>query len=166
MKTNFKDLQPIQDEVNAVVNARLIENNMELPVQMDYLVAMHVEFFEFINAVGTFKFWKHSHNPDKARVLDELADVMAFFLSIGEINDNVDAVITETETELASYTTLSIIRSVSAAFQSGEEVANDIILMGIAVEISRREVGATWEEIKEAYETKSAENIKRQQEGY
>jgi dimeric dUTPase (all-alpha-NTP-PPase superfamily) len=166
MKTNFKDLQPIQDEVNAVVNARLIENNMELPVQMDYLVAMHVEFFEFINAVGTFKFWKHSHNPDKARVLDELADVMAFFLSIGEINDNVDAVITETETELASYTTLSIIRSVSAAFQSGEEVANDIILMGIAVEIARREVGATWEEIKEAYETKSAENIKRQQEGY
>lgn len=166
MKTNFKDLQPIQDEVNAVVNARLIENNMELPVQMDYLVAMHVEFFEFINAVGTFKFWKHSHNPDKARVLDELADVMAFFLSIGEISDNVDAVITETETELASYTTLSIIRSVSAAFQSGEEVANDIILMGIAVEIARREVGATWEEIKEAYETKSAENIKRQQEGY
>ena len=166
MKTNFKDLQPIQDEVNAVVNARLIENNMELPVQMDYLVAMHVEFFEFINAVGTFKFWKHSHNPDKARVLDELADVMAFFLSIGEINDNVDAVITETESELASYTTLSIIRSVSAAFQSGEEVANDIILMGIAVEIARREVGATWEEIKEAYETKSAENIKRQQEGY
>jgi dimeric dUTPase (all-alpha-NTP-PPase superfamily) len=166
MKTNFKDLQPIQDEVNAVVNARLIENNMELPVQMDYLVAMHVEFFEFINAVGTFKFWKHSHNPDKARVLDELADVMAFFLSIGEINDNVDAVISETETELASYTTLSIIRSVSAAFQSGEEVANDIILMGIAVEIARREVGATWEEIKEAYETKSAENIKRQQEGY
>ena len=166
MKTNFKDLQPIQDEVNAVVNARLIENNMELPVQMDYLVAMHVEFFEFINAVGTFKFWKHSHNPDKARVLDELADVMAFFLSIGEINDNVDAVISETEAELASYTTLSIIRSVSAAFQSGEEVANDIILMGIAVEIARREVGATWEEIKEAYETKSAENIKRQQEGY
>jgi len=38
--------------------------------------------------------------------------------------------------------------------------------MGIAVEIARREVGATWEEIVEAYKKKSEENINRQKEGY
>ena len=166
MKTDFKSLEPIQKEVNEIVNARLIENKMALPVQMDYLVAMHVEFFEFINAVGTFKFWKHSHNPDKERVLDELADIIAFYLSIGEIDNNADAVITETEEELKEYSTISIIRSVSAAIQTGEETANDLILMGIAVEIARREVGANWEEIAEAYKKKSAENIRRQKEGY
>jgi dimeric dUTPase (all-alpha-NTP-PPase superfamily) len=166
MKTNFKSLEPIQKEVNEIVNARLIENKMALPVQMDYLVAMHVEFFEFINAVGTFKFWKHSHNPDKERVLDELADIIAFFLSIGEIDKNADVVISETQDELAEYSTLSIMRSVSAAIQTGEETANDLILMGIAVEIARREVDATWEDIEAAYKKKSEENIRRQKEGY
>lgn len=166
MKTNFKELQPIQDEVNAVVNARLIENDLDLPDAMSYLVAMHVEFFEFINAVGTFKFWKHSHTHDKERILDELADIMAFFLSIGKINDDMDAVISETEVELADYDTLAIIRSVSAAIQTGEETANDLILMGIAIEIARREVGATWDEIADAYKKKSAENIARQERGY
>lgn len=166
MKSDFKSLEPIQKEVNEIVNARLIENNMTLPVQMDYLVAMHVEFFEFINAVGIFKFWKHSHKPDKDRVLDELADIMAFFLSIGEITESADAVISETEQELKDYSTLSIIRSVSAAIQTGEEAATDLILMGVAIEIARREVGATWEEVAEAYKKKSAENIRRQKEGY
>lgn len=166
MKTNFKSLEPIQKEVNEIVNARLIENKMVLPVQMDFLVAMHVEFFEFINAVGTFKFWKHSHKPEKDRVLDELADIIAFFLSIGEIDKNADVVISETQDELSEYSTLSIMRSVSAAIQTGEETANDLILMGIAVEIARRVVDATWEEIEAAYKKKSEENIRRQKEGY
>lgn len=166
MKTNFKSLEPIQKEVNEVVNARLVANEMALPVQMDFLVAMHVEFFEFINAVGTFKFWKHSHNPDKARVLDELADIIAFFLCIGQLDESADMIISDTEAELKEYSTLSIIRSVSAAIQTGEETAYDVILMGIAVEIARREVGATWEEIVEAYKKKSEENIRRQKEGY
>lgn len=166
MKTNFKELQSIQEEVNEVVNARLIQNDLDLPDPMHYLIAMHVEFFEFINAVGTFKFWKHNHKLDKERILDELADVMAFFLSIGKITDNIDVIISDTEAELAEYDTLAIIRSVSAAIQTGEETATDSILMGIAIEIARREVNATWEEIVEAYKKKSAENIARQERGY
>ena len=166
MKVDFKSLEPIQKEVNETVLERLKVMGKGMPSQMDYLVAMHVEFFEFINAVGTFKFWKHSHNPDKVRVLDELADIIAFFLSIGKVDDSVDPVIEETEEELKDYSTLSIIQSVSAAIQTGEETASDLILMGIAVEIARREVGATWEEIVEAYKKKSEENIKRQKEGY
>jgi dimeric dUTPase (all-alpha-NTP-PPase superfamily) len=166
MKVDFKSLETIQLEVNKVVIERLEKMGKGMPSQMDYLVAMHVEFFEFINAVGTFKFWKHSHNPEKERVLDELADIIAFFLSIGKVGDDVDPIIEETEQELKDYSTLAIIQSVSAAIQTGEEAATDVILMGIAVEIARREVGATWEEIVEAYKKKSEENINRQKEGY
>jgi dimeric dUTPase (all-alpha-NTP-PPase superfamily) len=166
MKVDFKSLEPIQLEVNKVVIERLEKMGKGMPSQMDYLTAMHVEFFEFINAVGTFKFWKHSHNLDKERILDELADIMAFFLSIGKVGDDVDPIIEETEEELKDYSTLAIIHSVSAAIQTGEETASDVILMGIAVEIARREVNATWEEIVEAYKKKSDENIRRQQEGY
>jgi tRNA A-37 threonylcarbamoyl transferase component Bud32 len=75
-------------------------------------------------------------------------------------------VLFRSEQELKDYSTLAIIQSVSAAIQTGEEAATDVILMGIAVEIARREVGATWEEIVEAYKKKSEENINRQKEGY
>lgn len=169
MKVNFTDLKITQAEVNKAVTDRLLALGKDRPQGVDYLVAMHVEFFEFINAVGIFKFWKHNHVPDKARVLDELADVMAFFLSIeaAEREDDlkIDLMLEEAEETLKDYETIAIIRAVSAAIQIGEELS-DVILMGVALEVARRTVDATWEEMQDAYKKKSEENIRRQKEGY
>jgi len=170
MKTNFKELIETQKEVNAVVNARLLKNDLEMPLPADYLVAMHVEFFEFLNEVGVWKYWKHGHKLNKERVLDELADVMAFFLSIAAYAKDLENIMDETillaEEEMKEHETIALIRSISVGIQIGEENLTDVVLMGLAVEIARRVVDATWEEIKEAYLKKSAENIRRQKEGY
>jgi dimeric dUTPase (all-alpha-NTP-PPase superfamily) len=73
----LEELLETQRKVNEVVGLKLKNS----PTQEDYALAMHVEVFEFFNEIGTWKWWKHSHLPKKDRVLDELADVIAFFLS-------------------------------------------------------------------------------------
>lgn len=170
MDTKFRNLLPIQREVNRVVIERLEEKGMEKPNLIDFLIAMHVEFFEFINAVGVWKWWKHSHTIDKVKVLDELADIMAFYLSImdiaKEVEDTSDEIISATEEMISDFETNDLIASVSLALQTGEQPMDMSILMGIAIDIARREVDATWEEIAEAYSLKSQENISRQNRGY
>ena len=43
--------------------------------------------FEYINAIGLWKWWK-SHKIDRERrILDELADCFAFFLSVLELEE-------------------------------------------------------------------------------
>lgn len=43
-------------------------------------LAINVEMHEMINAIGVWKWWKKSATLDKEKILDELADVMAFWL--------------------------------------------------------------------------------------
>lgn len=155
MKTNFLDLLKTQREVNEVVNERLKESEIALPEVADYLVAMHVEFFEFINEIGIWKWWKQSHKMNKERILDELADIMAFFLSIVDKDVNtqfiMDDIFQEAQEEMKDFQTTQIIQSISVGIEYGETDLECLILMGLALEIARRVADATWEEIKDAY---------------
>lgn len=45
--------------------------------------AFKVEVSEFSNETGWFKYWKQSHKMNRSRTLEELADCMAFLLSVG-----------------------------------------------------------------------------------
>lgn len=45
--------------------------------------AFKVEFSEFSNETGWFKYWKQSHKMDLTKVLEELADCIHFLLAIG-----------------------------------------------------------------------------------
>lgn len=47
------------------------------------LFALKVELGEFSNETGWFKYWKKSHTMNRAKALEEHADVTHFFLSIG-----------------------------------------------------------------------------------
>lgn len=83
MKINILELLEIQKEVNLVVK----EKTKEDPSAEDYVLAFNVELFEYFNAVGFWKWWKHNHQINKEKVLDELADCFAFFLSAVDYQD-------------------------------------------------------------------------------
>lgn len=73
----FEPMLEVQRDVNKKVNEKLTK----APNAGQYVLAYNVEMYEFINAVGVWKWWKHSHVVDRARILDELADCFAFYLS-------------------------------------------------------------------------------------
>ena len=54
---NFSSLLPIQDEVNSEI-AKKLENQ---PSWREYILAYNCELYEALNAIGTWKWWKHSH---------------------------------------------------------------------------------------------------------
>lgn len=63
------------------VNKKIAEKLQQAPSVGEYVLAYNVEQYEFINAVGIWKWWKHSHVISREVVLDELADCFAFYLS-------------------------------------------------------------------------------------
>ena len=73
----FEPMLAVQKDVNKKIGEKLTK----APIAGQYVLAYNVEMYEFINAVGIWKWWKHSHVVDRARVLDELADCFAFYLS-------------------------------------------------------------------------------------
>ena len=185
--TDFFALIPIQRMVNKVVNKRLAVNDMDLPEPIEYLLAMQVEFFEFLNELGTWKWWKHSHEIKRDRVLDELADCFAFFLSAIDVESElakaqgIDDFIPQVESQIADFI-LSLAEyesNVEGEYQAitelityvgtDNEVKGVVTVERFAIAIFIATVlfeGITWDEITQAYKEKSAVNIKRQEENY
>jgi dimeric dUTPase (all-alpha-NTP-PPase superfamily) len=168
MQVNFKDLYELQQTVNNKVSEKMKYQ----PDALDYIVAAHVEVFEFINKIGVWKWWKHNHNLDKEKILDELADVMAFFLSYllaveaeNPQQDKVDTFIGQVLDTLKDYDPLTIIKSISYGIEQGTP-QRIYTLMAQCIFLANRYVSATWEEIEQAYKIKSAENIARQERNY
>lgn len=123
---NIKDLLPIQKKVNEVVKERLGRT-----VQIDeYTLAFSVELFEYFNAIGKWKWWKQSHILNKEKVLDELADCFAFFLSIVEI---LEFMVGERESEsFINGVEMDIQESINSLVNmskntSNEKTANDLM---------------------------------------
>jgi len=184
MKINIEELMNIQREVNAKVREK-----MDRAIEADeFLLAFNVELFEYFNAVGTWKWWKHSHEIKREKVLDELADCFAFFLSAIDIENEVSLlrdekeVISDIEADLNE-----IFEALTNNFKETDLdrnlVINDLILyvgtdneiqgiltierFAIAIFIATLLFdGITWDEITEAYRVKSNVNIQRQVENY
>jgi dimeric dUTPase (all-alpha-NTP-PPase superfamily) len=138
------------------------------PTADDYTLAMHVEVFELFNAIGTWKWWKHSHIPNKEKILDELADVIAFFLSyllVQEptkqaqialwMDDNFDEFMGEVD----------VIRYVSESITTGQSLP-PMVLMLSALAATIKVLNCEWTEIVYAYNQKSKVNIERQRNNY
>lgn len=186
MRIKIGEMLKTQEEVNKVIGEKL----PRLPNGGDYILAFNIEFFEFINEVGVWKWWKHSHVPNKEKVLDELADCFAFFLSL--INLSALSEEEEKDQELFKYSTSKrlqdIFESLAALEHENEEMSTEMILqnlityvgtdnetegvdtmtrMAIAIYIATLifpEI--TWEDIVSAYNKKSETNINRQKENY
>ena len=184
MEANIRDLIVIQQEVNKKIREKL-DNP---PEGEDFLLAFNVELFEFLNAVGTWKWWKHNHVINREKILDELADCFAFFLSAIDYENELSlfsgkpAIIDSIEDEINEVIGhLEKFKKSSDAQM--EDIVNDLILyIGTDNEIEpiltveRFSIAIfivsilfddiTWEEISNAYKEKSKINIQRQVENY
>jgi dimeric dUTPase (all-alpha-NTP-PPase superfamily) len=82
---NLEELYQLQIELDRVIVENLgLQDNFNSFDYVDKRVfALKVELGEFSNEVGWFKYWKRSHVMDREKTLEELADVIHFFLSVG-----------------------------------------------------------------------------------
>ena len=172
------DLIEVQRTVNSIIKEKL-----EKPVtNKEFILAFNVELFEYFNAIGIWKWWKHSHEIVKERVLDELADCFAFFLSLLD-NSGQESIIGRVENEI-NYLIDNLETERERMGASEEEVVSELILhigtdneneesvysterFAVAIYLATLLFpGITWEEMTEAYLTKSQENINRQERNY
>jgi dimeric dUTPase (all-alpha-NTP-PPase superfamily) len=166
MKWNYDKIITTQAKVNEKVNQKL----KNPPSAIDYVLAMHVEVFEFINACGFWKWWKHSHTPNKEKILDELADVMAFFFSYvltlpEETQASLPGAMEEIYEELVDYQAKTLLEYITISIHEGRE-QNAVTLMIQCVIIAGQVIQATWKEIEDAFFIKSEINIQRQTDNY
>lgn len=181
MKINLKDLVGIQREVDA-----RIKENWNRPVNAEGLIlAFNVELFEYFNAIGVWKWWKNSHVVDRDRVLDELADLFAFYISLVNLKEDIgdDKIVGVVEEELNLFYEKFDSYAKSSALPHKELVVDFITYVAVdsemdyAITVTERFALAiylstllfddvTWDEITEAYRKKSAINIKRQDQNY
>lgn len=172
MKVNFSSLYNVQHSVDKRVYTRLKESGIEKPDPIYILLAMQVEFFEFINEVGAWKWWKQNQSIDRSRVLDELADIMAFFLSLQNSRDDsvyneLDKGLNELINDYQQYDLKTVLQFVSISIESDDSSLGYAKMMASAISLAKFHLeDLTWEEVEEAYIKKSEENIKRQERDY
>jgi dimeric dUTPase (all-alpha-NTP-PPase superfamily) len=139
------------------------------PTKEDHTLAMHIELFELFNEIGTWKWWKHSHIPKKDRILDELADVIAFFLSYMLLLEPTKqaqvALWMDDNFDKFMDAEVDVIRYVSENITAGQQMP-PMVLMLTALAAVIKTLNCEWTEIVYAYNQKSKINIERQKNNY
>lgn len=124
--------------------------------------ALKVEIAELANETGWFKYWKQSHVMDRAATLEEIADNIHFFLSVG--NSRKYTFIKELHPmdwnkvpleHLFQYLLNNNFDS-SGKWMDGFE---QLLCIGY-------KLGYTSEEMEQAYKDKREKNFTRQRENY
>lgn len=170
MKIEIYDLLIVQEKVHKEI---LKKASREFGMG-DLLLAFEVELFELINAIGTWKWWKNSHKIDKNKVLDELADVIAFYLEMLYMNrklrsdNSVDSILTELVESFKEFDSNQLAVSLAIVFEGSAQDSSISIdnMMALAITIVSQNIDVTWDEIVEAYLNKSDVNIERQENDY
>lgn len=167
----LKELYEIQKDVNREV----LKRTKWEPDHQDFAIAMFVEMFEFINTLPQWKWWRHSQKTDKERALDELADIIAFYLSFAmskskgnqeRLEGHLDSMFKGVEEYIAEFNS-DVKKMIMFWFR--EMVSGDSYpakMMNRAIGVIMAATHATQEEIITAYLAKSKENIERQRRNY
>ena len=129
------------------------------------ILALLVEFGEFANSTRCFKYWSNKGSEPKERVLDEYADGLHFFLSLG-----IDI---QTKKKLYSFTkhendlTLQILKtySLTSKFLKNQDDSSYIRAFQAFLNIIPL-LRVRWNTIKEAYYKKLGVNYNRQDTNY
>lgn len=150
---------------------REVDSHMEKWQREKIITALSEEFHEWYNAIGFFKIWK-KHKTSVEKQLDELADCLAFALSL--LNDG-DRVFSFARCEFVmnrnneqhiklmrneiEHGKLFSKRVHNTVYEQSVEFSIELIL-NIAM------IYYSFDELFEAYKKKSLVNIQRQKEGY
>ena len=178
-----------QNEEKQSLSPEVIEVGKKLenqPSWREYILAYNCELYEALNAIGTWKWWKHSHVIEKDRVLDEVADCFAFILSaflslepetrlnlminfasryvdfrhqfLDDYKDNLDQLVRD----------LIVFLGTASELQGDEHLTSldSFALLLIITEIALRDENIDWDDFIYYYKRKSKVNIKRQKENY
>ena len=156
------ELQTIQHEV---------DKHMEVWEREKIITALSEEFHEWYNAIGFFKIWK-KHKTPVEKQLDELADCLAFALSL--LNDDekhfeIDRCVTVLNRNNEQH-----IRLMRNEIEHGELFSNRVHntvykqSVGFSIELilNIAMIYYSFEDLFDAYKKKSLVNIQRQKEGY
>lgn len=172
---NFKELIQIQTEFNNTLST--------VQTVEDYHFALNVELAEFINTLP-WKWWKKQQTINKEKVLDELADVMAFLFSVYDVHFNVNV----KNARIGDEQKADIIRRAYAHLKDGFEfglstspnikeiqywpmteipsLESNGVRLGKLAKICISLTGCTVEDIVDAYKNKMQINHQRQKENY
>lgn len=156
------ELQIIQYEV---------DKHMEVWERDKIITALSEEFHEWYNAIGFFKIWK-KHKTPVEKQLDELADCLAFALSL--LNDDEKHFEIDRCKIVLNRNTEQHIRLMRNEIEHGElfskRVHNTVYKqsVGFSIELilNIAMIYYSFDDLFEAYKKKSLVNIQRQKEGY
>ena len=150
---------------------REVDSHMETWHREKIITALSEEFHGWYNAIGFFKIWK-KHKTPVEKQLDELADCLAFALSL--LNDD-DRIFRFTRCEFVmNRNNEQHIKLMRNEIEHGElfskRVHNTVYKqsVGFSIELilNIAMIYYSFEDLFEAYKKKSLVNIQRQKEGY
>ena len=150
---------------------RDVDSHMEVWERSKIVTALSEEFHEWYNSIGFFKIWK-KHKTPVEKQLDELADCLAFALSL--LNDDEKHFEIDRCKIVLNRNTDQHIRLMKNEIEHGELfskcVHNTVYKqsVGFAIELilNIAMIYYSFEDLFEAYKKKSLVNIQRQKEGY
>jgi len=156
------ELQTIQHEV---------DSHMETWQRDKIITALSEEFHARYNAIGFFKIWK-KHKTPVEKQLDELADCLAFALSL--LNDDKGFFGLDRCKTVLDRNNEQHIKLMRNEIEHGElfskRVHNTVYKqsVGFSIELilNIAMIYYSFEDLFEAYKKKSLVNIQRQKEGY
>lgn len=174
---NLEKLYKMQEELDKYILENAKKRNIAMSDEelLDKtILALLVEVGELANATRCFKHWSTKGAESKERLLDELADIWHFYLSIGNQKE-----LKMTEDDFPSEERIEWVKEKAKLEQIFIMLSNaisDLYVFGIgctAYEDVGQElcvlsefIGFTDEEVEQAYLKKHEENYKRQREGY
>lgn len=128
-------------------------------------LALLVEIGEFANTTRSFKYWSNKGMEDKDTVLDEYADGLHFFLSLG-----IDIKTTKEVYEISkpSNNLTDQFHLVYRLICNFKDDASDINYIKAFQEFLNilPLIGYTWKDLEEAYYKKLGTNYRRQETNY
>lgn len=135
------------------------------------ILALLVEVGELANTTRCFKHWSTKGMMDKEIVLDELADVWHFYLSIGNqlgFKYYIDEIIFD---ELGNMVDdiIHLYKWISSSRLKGNKLVltdYNYQMIGTGIVTIKKHLGFTSEQVEQAYLKKHEENYRRQREGY
>lgn len=150
---------------------RDVDSHMEVWERSKIVTALSEEFHEWYNSIGFFKVWK-KHKTPVEKQLDELADCLAFALSL--LNNEKKTFELDRCNIVLNRNTERHIRLMRNEIEHGElfskRVHNTVYKqsVGFAIELilNIAMIYYSFDELFEAYKKKSLVNIQRQKEGY
>ncbi|MBO4286262.1 MAG: dUTP diphosphatase [Bacilli bacterium] len=162
-KANLSELFAAQAKLDETIHQN---HNVNYTVTHDRrILALLVEIGEFANTTRCFKYWSNKGMEEKETVLDEYADGMHFFLSLGI---DIESHKTVYEIEKPDCDLTSQIHLVYSAIEDFKRDCNELTYedaFSAFLNIIPL-LGYSFEEVKEAYFKKLGVNYVRQDTNY